>query len=210
MARDIYKNNLKQLKELKQARYVEPLAQEVRRMAIQINQRFYRLEKQGLAKDTAYDLAKLDTGKDKPRYTTSIDKLNKMSLQELYELGTEINAKLVSRTSTKTGQEEIADRRISMAAEKLEERGITISDKDDFKSFLEKGGGEFLNHMKKYVDSDQLVEDWQAFTQEGNVTEKEFMYGYRRYKNKENIDIEKIHRSYNKISKKRTARRKRR
>ena len=80
------------LRELRQARNVPLLAKEVQKMAKQINQRFYRLEKAGLSNDSyAYEYASNLLGKVKPRYPTSLKKLQNMQRDELYKLALEIN-----------------------------------------------------------------------------------------------------------------------
>lgn len=184
MARDIYRNRLNELRELKQARSQEMFAETIKQMATQVNQRLYRLEKAGRDKDTAYRYAKKETGKDKPRYTTNINKLKEMSIQELYDLGVQLNNKLVSRTSTIPGQRAIEDKRLEMAAETLSsvpgmKHAVT---KDELKAFIDAGGGELLN--SKYLDSYQIIEDWKEYTKPGGVTDKEFIDAFKKYEDK--------------------------
>lgn len=185
MARNIYTNRLSELKELRQARSNELFARRVRQMAIQVNQRLYRLEKAGANKDTAYRYAVQETGKEKPRYTTNINTLEKMSIQELFELGVQLNQKLVSRTSTLTGQKELERKRLEMASEALNRDNVDIS-ANDIKEFVNSGGAELLN--SKYLDSTQIIEDWNEYTKRGGVTTKEFIDAFNTYKDKERFD----------------------
>lgn len=206
MARNIYKNNLSKLKELKQARNVDMIAEEVQRMAKQINQRFYRLEKAGLGKDTAYRYAKQSTGKEKPRYTVNLKKLKGMTVQELFELGVDINQKLVSKTSTLTGQEELAKKRIEMGSKELEENiGVKI-DRDNFRKFIDSGGDELLN--SKYLSSEQIIEAWEEVTRSGNISNEDFIEAYNEYSEKTKFDYEAFIKSFR--QKKNLARRKNR
>ena len=81
MARkNIYQNRLGYIKELRQARNKDLIVDFVSQQAKQINQRFYRLEKVGKGKDTAYYYAQQETGKDKPRYPTYKPTLENMSI----------------------------------------------------------------------------------------------------------------------------------
>lgn len=204
MARNIYKNNNQKLRELKQARSVDLLAQEVQRMSKQINQRFYRLEKQGKGlTDTAYRYAQKELERDKPRYSVNLSKLKEMSIQELYELGIEINAKLVSKTSTIRGLSEVAQKRLEMGLREAfdvpEGEKITQDMKDEFDNFLANGGSELMN--SKWLDSYQVAEDWREYTYQGGVSLKDFVDTYNTYKEKE-VDYGYIRRNLNKINRK--------
>lgn len=202
---DIYSNSNPKLRELKQLRMVEPLAKEVQRMAKQINQRFYRLEKRGIQQDTAYRYAQQETGKDKPRYTVNINKLEEMSIQQLYELGIQINAKLVSKTSTITGIKLINERRIQSGLKEL--FGDDYDElENDWKNFLEAGGGELMNN--KWFDSYQIAEDWREYTASGGVSIKQFLYEYNRIKDKSNFDYGALRRRLINVRKRNTNRKK--
>lgn len=177
-------NNLSKLKELKQARNKELLAQEVARMSRQVNQRFYRLEKKGIGlNETAYSYAQSETGKEKPRYTTSVKKLEKMSFNELYNLALNINVKIVSGTSSIKGIKKIGKKRISKATEKLKET-LNLDDdefnEEDLEEFIELGGSDLLNN--KYMDSNQVIEDFIELSKQGNITVKEFIREFKRFK----------------------------
>lgn len=177
-------NNLSKLKELKQARNKELMAQEVARMSQQLNQRFYRLEKKGIGlNETAYSYAQSETGKEKPRYTTSVNKLSQLSFNELYNLALNINVKIVSGTSSIKGIKQIGKKRITKATEKLKET-LNLDDdefnEEDLKEFIELGGTDLLNN--KYMDSNQVIEDFIELTKQGNITVKEFIREFKRFK----------------------------
>lgn len=195
-----YINKLNEIKELKQQRLKEPLVDLAIKLGKQINQRFYRLEKAGIGLgDTAYRYAQEETGKDKPRYSVNRNVLSKMTNEELYEQLLDINRKLVSPTSTITGLIELEKRRIEASREALEyEIGDDI-DYDRFRDFLKNGGGEFLNHFKKYGDSNQIVDDWNRFTKSGKVSNKEFMREFTRFKNMDNFDYGRVTRNLNNL-----------
>lgn len=177
-------NNLNKLKELKQARNKELLVQEVARMSKQLNQRFYRLEKKGIGlNETAYSYAQSETGKEKPRYTTSVNKLSQMSYNELYNLALNINVKIASGTSSIKGIKQIGKKRITKATEKLIET-LNLDDdefkEEDLEEFIELGGSDLLNN--KYMDSNQVIEDFIELTKQGNITVKEFIREFKRFK----------------------------
>lgn len=199
MARDIYESKLSKLRELKQLRKTDVLAKEIQRLARQINQRFYRLEKKGLEGDTAYRYAQRETSKSKPRYTTNINKLEDMSIQELYELGTKINAKIVSKTSTITGLSQLAERRITMGLKELF-GDTTKEEKDEWIKFLENGGSELMNN--RWFSSYQVAEDWREFTASGGISLDKFIAEYNQQKNKEDFDYGDLRRRLVNLKKK--------
>lgn len=180
MVRDT-NSQMEKLKLLFKMQNKKELAKEVKQMAKQINQRFYRLEKQDLQNDSyAYQLSKKETGKTKPRYTESLNKLEDKPLDTLYQESMDIYSKLFSKTSKIRGVKETQEKRITKAMESLEyNTGIKI-DKNDFKQFLELGGGEFLN--SKYLDSTQIIEDFVETTKDGNISIKEFLREFKRFK----------------------------
>ena len=180
MSRDT-NSQMEKLKLLFKMQNKKELAKEVKQMAKQINQRFYRLEKQDLQNDSyAYQLSKKETGKTKPRYTQSLNKLEDKPLDTLYQESMDIFSKLFSKTSKIRGVKEIQEKRINKGIENLEfSAGIKI-DKNDFKEFLELGGGEFLN--SKYFDSTQIIEDFVDATKDGNISIKEFLREFKRFK----------------------------
>ena len=193
MSRDT-NSQLEKLKLLFKMQNKKELAKEVKQMAKQINQRFYRLEKQGLENDSyAYNLSKKETGKTKPRYSVSLNKLEDKPLDTLYQESMDIFSKLFSKTSKIRGVKEIQEKRVNKAIENLEfSAGIKI-DKNDFKQFLELGGGEFLN--SKYLDSTQIIEDFVDATKDGNISIKEFLREFKRFKKIQKRTYPKIKRN---------------
>lgn len=158
------------------------LAREVQKKAKQINQRLYRIEKAGLSK-SSYAYRRTIEEEDKPRYTTSLNKLNKMSRQELVQQAYNIQSKLSSTTSTIRGIKDLNERRIFKGLDALREeinrtRDDIEIDVQDFKKFLEQGGGEILNN--KFYDSTQVIEDWQDNIKKGISTEQ-FVNCYNEY-----------------------------
>ena len=182
-----YKSQLNKIRELKQARNPDLFAKEIQRMSRQINQRFYRLEKAGVKPDTAYIYAQTETGKDKPRYSVSLNKIKEMSLQEMYETAVEINMKLVSPTSTLRGLKKVEEKRVTGGLKDLiKEMGGDV-DAEAFKKFLNNGGGELLN--RKWLDSYQVYDDWQDAIKQG-LTTKEFIRSYRAEEKRQIKDAE--------------------
>lgn len=158
------------------------LAREVQKKAKQINQRLYRIEKAGLSK-SSYAYRRTIEEESKPRYTTSLNKLNKMSRQELLQQAYNIQSKLSSTTSTIRGTKALNERRIFKGLDALREeidrtRDDIEIDEQDFKNFLEQGGGEILNN--KFYDSTQVIEDWQDNIKKGISTEQ-FVNSYNEY-----------------------------
>lgn len=158
------------------------LAREVQKKAKQINQRLYRIEKAGLSK-SSYAYRRTIEEEDKPRYTTSLNKLNKMSRQELEQQAYNIQSKLSSTTSTIRGTKALNERRIFKGLDALREeinrtRDDIKIDVQDFKNFLEQGGGEILNN--KFYDSTQVIEDWQDNIKKG-ISTNQFINSYNEY-----------------------------
>lgn len=158
------------------------LAREVQKKAKQINQRLYRIEKKGLSK-SSYAYRRTIEEEDKPRYSTSLNKLNKMTRKELVQQAYNIQSKLSSSTSTIRGTKALNEKRVSLSLEALRnEINRTRDDieinKDDFIKFLEQGGGEILNN--KFYDSTQVIEDWQDNIKKG-ISANQFINTYNEY-----------------------------
>lgn len=204
--RNIYTSKLSFLQQAKKGKRKDLLVEEVRRMARQVNQRFYRLEKAGKGiNDTAYAYAQRETGKVKPRFTVNTNKLKSMSLSDLYDLGLEIDAKIRSKTSTLKGLAEVERNRLDYSARKLEQLSVYLEgtgvSRETLKQFFEYGGAEFIN--SRYLDSTQLIEDFVKYTQEGNVSAKQFMRELKRYKDVASVDYGRATRSWQRIDAKR-------
>lgn len=199
MPRQYVFSNVMKLRELRQARSKVLLAKEVVRMSKQINQRFYRLEKAGLHVDSyAYQLASMQLGKERPRYTTSFNKLSDLPFDTLYKQALEINEKIGSKTSAITGVKATQEKRVTNSLDSLRKLGYDI-DRDDFEQFLKIGGSQLI----KEFGSEQIFEDFWSQTQEGVVTVKEFVREFKRYKSLERVDYSKVLRNLKRINKKR-------
>lgn len=156
------------------------LAETVQKMAKQVNQRFYRLEKAGVGLgENAYRYAQRETGKDKPRYTESINKLKQMPRQELYELALQINKKLVTPSSTIGGTRALYDKRLEFASKELESKGVSVSE-EQLKAFIDAGGAEFLNNAERF-SSDQIMIDYEEFVLNGKVSMDQFVRGLKQF-----------------------------
>lgn len=179
-----YLNNLagrfSEIRQEYKAGRTDLLAETVQKMAKQVNQRFYRLEKAGVGLgENAYRYAQRETGKDKPRYTESLNKLKKMPRQELYELALQINKKLVTPSSTIGGTRALYDKRLDFASNKLKGNGINVSE-DQLKSFIDAGGAEFLNNAERF-SSEQIMIDYEEFVLNGNVSMDQFVRGLKQF-----------------------------
>lgn len=179
-----YFNNLSgRFSEIRQeykAGRVDLLAETVQQMAKQVNQRFYRLEKAGVGLgENAYRYAQKETGKEKPRYTESLNKLKQMPRQELYELALQINKKLVTPSSTIGGTQALYDKRLEFASNKLESKGINVSE-EQLKAFIDAGGAEFLNNAERF-SSDQIMIDYEEYVLNGKVTIDQFVRGLKQF-----------------------------
>lgn len=180
----------------------EVLINQVLKQNKQINQRYYRLEKAGKQYSSyAYQTSQkeLDT-QSKPRYTTNKKVLENMSDKELLQMGLETSQKLFSKTSTIRGIEYVEENRVYRSYEKmLETFGLNENDVnyEDYKKFLDDEGGELMNQY----DSTELQEDFLKYTQEGNLSVKQFLREFKRYTvNK--VDFGRVRRSLNNIARK--------
>lgn len=188
---------LGQLRELRQLRDVKALAKEVQRMSRQVNQRFYRLEKAGLSHDSyAYEYSQYLTGKKKPRFSTSLKQLEKKSIQDLFKLGLELNEKLVSRTSSISGVKQIQSDRITGALKAIKDDSGLEIDREDFEQFIKIGGSELLAKF----DSSTIVEDFYNSTQKGNISVKEFVREFKRFKSLDKVDYSRVLRNLKRLS----------
>ena len=199
MGRQYVFSNVMKLRQLKQARSKVLLAREVVRMSKQINQRFYRLEKAGLNVDSyAYQLASMQLGKERPRYTKSIKKLTDLPFDTLYKQALEINEKIASGTSAIRGVRATQEKRVTNSLAELKARGYDI-DRGDFEEFLRIGGAQLIREF----GSSQIFDDFHSQTQQGVVTVKEFVREFNRYKTLKRVDYSKVLRNLKRINKKR-------
>ena len=162
------------------------LAKVVQARAKQINQRLYRIEKQGLEKSSyAYKRTLEEEGK--ARYTTSLNVLNKMTRNELIQQAYDIQSKLSSKTSKIREVKRLNEYKLNRSLEELnkelkEVRGDIEIDKNDLRKFIEQGGGEIFNN--RFYQSNQVSEDWQDALKNGISTE-EFIGAYNEYMSQE-------------------------
>lgn len=176
------KDDFEYIREYVKNNDLKGLAREVQKKAKQINQRLYRIEKSGLSK-SSYAYRRTLEEEEKARYTTSLNKLNKMTRNELLQQAYNIQSKLSSRTSTIRGTKALNERRLSTGLKALREEiektrdDIEINE-EDFRKFLENGGGDILN--SKYYDSTQVIEDWQDNIKKG-ISTNEFINSYNEY-----------------------------
>jgi len=169
-----------ELRQLRRAGDKAGLRSAVAAMSKQLNQRFYRLEKKGIQGSSyGYSMRQVFTGKEKPRYSESYNKLVNMDAGDLYEIALDVNRKLYSSSTTISGLYAMEERRLNRRAETLNEYGVDLSP-DELKQFFELGGAEFLN--SKYLDSVQILEDFVDMTKNGNLTPKEFLREFKRYR----------------------------
>lgn len=191
--RSVYKSGRKDL-----------LAKTVQKMAKQVNQRFYRLEKAGIGLgENAYRYAQKETGKDKPRYTESLNKLKGMSRQNLYELALQINKKLVTPTSTIGGTRALYEKRLELASKKLASEDVTVTE-EQLKAFIDAGGDEFLNNAKRFSSS-QIMIDYEEFVLNGKVTMDQFVRGLKQFQDITSMkysDVQKTFKSLTRRKKK--------
>ena len=175
------------------------LVKEVMRLGKIINQRFYRLEKAGIAKQSyAYQVAQGETGRDKPRYMINADKLKNMDRLDLYRLYRQMYAKYSSHTSKEAELKKIVEEKLEESYQAAQyiarSAGLDIEiNKDDYIKFLELMGSEYLNST--YLYSEQLIEDFIMYTQVDNLTVKEFVREYKRFKDIENLDTIRVRRN---------------
>lgn len=152
-----------------------------------LNRRYRELEKAGIEnKSYAYKRTQSETGLN--RYTTSKRKLEQLSSEELYDLNVDLYSKYASSTTRVSYVEETVQKGLQKAVDTLQTRlkysapNIAKSlNVNDFKSFLELGGGEFLNEAKdKGYGSTNLIEDWESARLSG-VSDKEFIREWTRF-----------------------------
>lgn len=179
------------------------LAETVQKMAKQVNQRFYRLEKAGVGLgENAYRYAQKETGKEKPRYTESINKLKQMPRQELYELALQINKKLVTPSSTIGGTRMLYEKRLKASSAAIEQRfGVSIS-KDQLLQFIDAGGDRFLNDSHRF-SSGQILKDYEQYVLNGKVSTEKFIEQLQSYQEKTSMKYSDLQREFRSLNKRR-------
>ena len=202
-------NRFELLKFYKQQGNKRALAKEIRRMSKALNQRFRELEKRGLQGDSyAYKYARSETGKNKPRYTESMNVLMNYDLNTLFEQGLQVNVKMYSSSTSIPVVRATKEKKLNKAIQTLQDEIGEEIDYNEFENFLKLGGGEFMNY--KYLDSTQVVEDFVEFTKSGNISTKEFIREFKRYKKRMkkglSVDIGKIRRNLSNLARKKKKR----
>lgn len=152
-----------------------------------LNRRYRELEKAEIEnKSYAYKRTQSETGLN--RYTTSKRQLEKLTSEELYDLNVDLYAKYASSTTSVSYVEQTIQKGLEKAVETLQTRlkysapNVSKSlNVDDFRTFLNLGGGQFLNESKdKGYGSTNLIEDWESARLSG-VSDKEFIREWKRF-----------------------------
>lgn len=152
-----------------------------------LNRRYRELEKAGIEnKSYAYKRTQSETGLN--RYTTSKRQLEKLTSEELYDLNVDLYAKYASSTTSVSYVEQTIQKGLEKAVETLQTRlkysapNVAKSlNVDDLRTFLNLGGGQFLNEAKdKGYGSTNLIEDWESVRVSG-VSDKEFIREWKRF-----------------------------
>lgn len=173
------------------------LARERRKMAKRLNQRLRTIEKKGVEKSSsAYEFAKMETGRSRPRYSESESVYERMNASDLYGEMIKMQRKLESETSTLSGLKKVENKRLTSAVDSIKRKtGVDIS-KKDLRDFVNNGGYQLLNDVG--YDSEQVIIDYVKFSKagDGNLTPKQFVKAYNDYKKKtKQVDYAEIKKS---------------
>ena len=143
---------LRTLMDMKKAGDKAGLEKQLRLMNKRLNQRFRELEKKvgdpkKLKNLTAYEYAQNRTGMEKPRYTESLGKIGKKTIDEIYEELLDRNLKLASKTSSLEGIKYLPTNRTRGAIEGIKEQlHIGLEDDEMFRKFLEDHVNDMLDN----------------------------------------------------------------
>lgn len=143
---------LRTLMDMKKAGDKEDLEKQLRLMNKRLNQRFRELEKKvgdpkKLKNLTAYEYAQNRTGMEKPRYTESLGKIAKKTIDEIYEELLDRNLKLASKTSSLEGIKYLPTNRSRGAIEGIKMKlHIGLEDDEMFRKFLEDHVNDMLEN----------------------------------------------------------------
>lgn len=174
---------LRTLMDMKKAGDKAGLEKQLRLMNKRLNQRFRELEKKvgdpkKLKNLTAYEYAQNRTGMEKPRYTESLGKIGKKTIDEIYEELLDRNLKLASKTSSLEGIKYLPTNRTRGAIEGIQEQlHISLDDTDMFRTFLEEHVNDMLennlsssvifefyeNALKKEKGIDDIKAIWEKY-----------------------------------------------
>lgn len=166
------------------------LEQEVARKSKQLNQRFYRIEKNDrftTNRSWAYRSAEKTTGKDKPRFTQTIKSLKGRSDKELLQQYLEVNSLLGTEGSSVRGLRAIQKRSYDSLNDRLIDEGkiktpLSSKELDDF----------FNSSDESLFDdygSDELINYFLNYTKNGKVTIDKFFESFKKYQKKTGTDI---------------------
>ena len=176
-------DRLRTLMDMKKAGDKAGLENQLRLMNKRLNQRFRELEKkvgdpEKLKNLTAYEYAQNRTGMEKPRYTESLGKIGKKTIDEIYEELLDRNLKLASKTSSLEGIKYIPTNRSRGAIEGIKEKlHIGLEDDEMFRKFLEDHVNDMLennlsssvifefyeNGLKKQKGLKDIEEIWKLY-----------------------------------------------
>lgn len=176
-------DRLRIIMDMKKAGDKAGLENQLRLMNKRLNQRFRELEKKigdpkKLKNLTAYEFAQNKTGMEKPRYTESLNKIGKKSIDEIYEELLDRNMKLASKTSSLEGIKYLPTNRSRGAIEGIQEKlHISLDDTDMFRQFLEEHVNDMLdnnlsssvifefyeNALKKEKSIDDIKAIWKQY-----------------------------------------------
>lgn len=176
-------DRLRIIMDMKKAGDKAGLENQLRLMNKRLNQRFRELEKKigdpkKLKNLTAYEFAQNKTGMEKPRYTESLSKIGKKSIDEIYEELLDRNMKLASKTSSLEGIKYLPTNRSRGAIEGIQEQlHISLDDTDMFRQFLEEHVNDMLdnnlsssvifefyeNALKKEKSIDDIKAIWEQY-----------------------------------------------
>lgn len=176
-------DRLRLIMDMKKAGDKEGLEKQLRLMNKRLNQRYRELEKKvgdpkKLKNLTAYEYAQNKTGMEKPRYTESLGKIGKKTIDEIYEELLDRNLKLASKTSSLEGIKYLPTNRTRGAIEGIQEKlHISLDDTDMFRTFLAEHVNDMLennlsssvifefyeNALKKEKGIDDIKAIWEKY-----------------------------------------------
>lgn len=148
----LQEDRLGTLMDMKKAGDKAGLEKQLRLMNKRLNQRFRELEKKvgdpkKLNNLTAYENAQNRTGMEKPRYTESLGKIGKKTIDEIYEELLDRNLKLASKTSSLEGIKYLPTNRSRGAIEGIKvQLHIGLEDDEMFRKFLEDHVNDMLEN----------------------------------------------------------------
>lgn len=170
--------------EMKKAGDKEALAREIRLMNKRLNERFRQIEKKrkNPERTTAYMYAQRELGREKPRYTESLNNIMEEDIDRLYEEALGVSRKLASKSTSLTGLKYINENRVQGAIDGIKKNlGIDIEDSTEFRRFLEENVNEMVDNnigsdvifemfemaMHKERGIDTFIDMWEKYKSRG-------------------------------------------